>query len=35
MKPERIDHVAIAVGCLVLSILSIVISVLHGLQFLG
>ena len=35
MKPERIDHVAIAVGCLTLSILSIVASVLHGFQFLG
>jgi rhomboid protease GluP len=35
MKPERIDHVVIAVGCLALSILSIVVSVLHGMQFLG
>jgi rhomboid protease GluP len=35
MKPERIDHVAIALGCLALSILSIVASVLHGMQFLG
>ena len=35
MKPERIDHIAIAVGCLALSILSIVASVLHGFQFLG
>ncbi len=35
MTPERIDHVAIAVGCLALSILSIVVSVLHGFQFLG
>lgn len=34
MKPERIDHIAIAVGCLALSILSIVVSVLHGFQFL-
>ena len=34
MKPERIDHIAMAVGCLALSILSIVVSVLHGLQFL-
>ena len=34
MKPERIDHIVMAVGCLALSILSIVASVLHGLQFL-
>ena len=33
LKPERGDHVAIAIGCLVLSILSVVGSVLHGLQF--
>ena len=32
LKPERIDHVAIALGCLVASILSVVASVLHGLQ---
>jgi len=32
---ERIDHLAIAVGCLALSVLSIVVSVLHGLQFLA
>jgi rhomboid protease GluP len=34
MKPERIDHIAIAVGCLALSLLSIVVSVMHGLKFL-
>jgi hypothetical protein len=34
MKPERIDHIVMAVGCLALSMLSIVVSVLHGLQFL-
>jgi rhomboid protease GluP len=34
LKPERIDHVGIALGCLALSILSVVASVLHGLQFL-
>jgi rhomboid protease GluP len=33
LKPERIDHVAIALACLVASILSVVVSVLHGLQF--
>src|SRR5204863_8512550 len=30
MKPERIDHIVMALGCLALSILSIVASVLHG-----
>jgi rhomboid protease GluP len=35
LRPERIDHVAIAVVCLAASILSIVVSVIHGLQFLG
>jgi hypothetical protein len=35
LKTERIDHLAIAVGCLALSVLSIVVSVLHGLQFLA
>jgi len=33
LKPERIDHIGIALGCLALSILSVVASVLHGLQF--
>jgi rhomboid protease GluP len=28
LKPERVDHLALAVGCLVLSILSILVSVL-------
>jgi rhomboid protease GluP len=32
LKPERIDHMAIAVGCLALSLASIVASVLHGLS---
>lgn len=34
LKPERIDHIAIAVLCLVASLASIVVSVLHGAQFL-
>ena len=34
LKPERIDHIVIAVGCLALSILSIVVSVVHAQQFL-
>jgi len=34
LKPERIDHIAIAVACLVASLLSVVASVLHGVQFL-
>jgi rhomboid protease GluP len=35
MKAERIDHLAIAVVCLAVSVLSIVVSVFHGLQFIG
>ena len=31
LKPERLDHMVIALGCLVLTMLSIVVSVLHGL----
>jgi len=34
LKPERVDHVAIALVCLAASILSIVVSVVHGFQFL-
>ena len=33
MKPERIDHIAIAVGLLAISILSMVASVIHGMYF--
>ena len=33
LKPERIDHIVIALICLAASVLSIVVSVLHGLQF--
>jgi rhomboid protease GluP len=33
LKPERIDHLAIAVGLLALSLLSVVVSVVHGLYF--
>ena len=32
LKPERINHMVVAVGCLLLSILSIVASVVHGLM---
>jgi rhomboid protease GluP len=32
LKAERVDHMVIALGCLVLSILSIIVSVLHGLS---
>jgi rhomboid protease GluP len=31
LKPERVDHVAIAIGCLALSLLSVVYSVISGL----
>jgi rhomboid protease GluP len=34
LKPERVDHIVIALVCLGASILSIVASVLHGLRFL-
>jgi rhomboid protease GluP len=34
LKAERIDHMVIAVGCLLASLLSIAVSVMHGLQFL-
>jgi len=34
LKAERIDHILIAVICLAASLLSIVASVLHGMQFL-
>lgn len=33
LKPERIDHLAIAVGLLAVSLLSVVASVIHGLYF--
>lgn len=34
LQPERIDHIVIAVGCLGLSLLSIVVSIVHAQQFL-
>ena len=34
LKPERGDHILVAVICLALSILSIVVSVIYGIQFL-
>jgi rhomboid protease GluP len=34
LKQERIDHIAMALGCLALSILSVVASVVTGLRFL-
>jgi rhomboid protease GluP len=34
LKPERIDHIVMAVVCLALSAVSIVVSVVHGVQFL-
>jgi rhomboid protease GluP len=32
MTPERVNHMAIALGCIVLSVLSIIVSLLHGLS---
>jgi rhomboid protease GluP len=34
LKPERIDHIAIAVFCLGASLVSVVVSLVHGVQFL-
>jgi rhomboid protease GluP len=34
LKPERIDHIAIAVLGLCASLVSIVVSIVHGVQFL-
>lgn len=34
LKPERIDHIAVAIACLVASLLSVVVSIVHGVQFL-
>ena len=35
LKPERIDHIAIAVVCLALTLISIATSVFFGLEYLG
>jgi len=35
LKPERVDHIVVALVCLAASLLSIVVSVIHGRQFLG
>jgi membrane associated rhomboid family serine protease len=35
LKPERVDHIVIALVCLGASVLSVIVSVLHGLQFFG
>jgi hypothetical protein len=35
LKPERIDHIGIAVVCLALSLISIAASVFFGLDYLG
>ena len=35
LQPERIDHLVIGLGCLAASLLAVVASVLHGLQFFG
>jgi rhomboid protease GluP len=34
LKPERIDHIAIALVCLGVSIIAVIWSVVHGVQFL-
>ena len=35
LSPERVDHMAIAVVCLLLSVVSVVASVINGVQFFG
>jgi rhomboid protease GluP len=35
MKAERVDHVLWGIACIALSLLSIVVSVVHGIQFLA
>jgi rhomboid protease GluP len=32
LKPERVDHIVIALACLGVSLLTVIVSVLHGLQ---
>jgi rhomboid protease GluP len=34
MKPERVDHVILGVACIVVSLVSIVVSFVHGMQFM-
>lgn len=34
LRPERIDHLALALACLAASLLSVLVSLLHGVQFL-
>jgi rhomboid protease GluP len=34
LKPERVDHIVMALACLALSLLAIIVSVIHGRQFL-
>jgi hypothetical protein len=34
LKPERVDHVLIAVICLAASLAAVIVSVIHGRQFL-
>jgi rhomboid protease GluP len=34
LKPERIDHMVIALGCVAASFIAIIASILHGIQFL-
>jgi rhomboid protease GluP len=35
LKPERVNHLAIALGCFVATLLAIVVSVIHGLALFG
>ena len=34
LKPERIDHIAIAIGCLVVTVVAVIATVIHALPYL-
>jgi rhomboid protease GluP len=34
LKPERVDHLVIAVACLALSLISVIVSFVHGMMIL-
>ena len=35
LRPERVDHIVIALVCLALSVLSVLVSVIQGMRLLG
>jgi rhomboid protease GluP len=34
LKPERVDHIVMAIACLVLTLIAIVATVIHAIPFL-